>query len=630
MPKHFISALLLALGLMLSCGSPAAFDYDELLAASNQSLKRGLYKDALEGYVKLKCSKTYYNKAIKGIINVYQQQNRGPELLSLLVAEEKTNSSLYLLSALGGLYRQHGSPKNSLIYYQKYLKQLPSGSKNVSKVNKIINELEFAIDLMNNPYDIEVTEVVAPVTSEYSEYSPSFTLDQKKLIFTREVQGQEDLYEAFLTDSSYTIRPIKAINTKYNEGAQAISGNGQRLIFTHCNENFGYGSCDLYESVNINGQWGAPANIGPNVNGTGWESQPSLNIDGTVLYFSSNRPGGHGGSDIWKSELDNSGVWGKPKNLGPQLNSGKNERSPFIHPDGETIYFSSDGFPSIGGYDLYVSHLRNKKWSDPMNCGTPINSPFDDNSLVVSTDGQQAYFSKQKDASLDRNIYKITLPEALKPKPIIFVRLVILDQNDEQAIQATVSITDLSLDSQLDVLRSDEKGSILTTLPIGKNLSVHINAEGYLFHSENINYPKLKYGQDPYIDTIFLNSIVGASISDIESPKITLNNIFFDSGSAEIKSESETEISYIFDLLSNDGNISVIIIGHTDNIGTPEDNLSLSLNRSIAIKQALVDMGIDSGRIQTIGRGELEPITNNDTAEGRAQNRRTELMIKRQ
>jgi outer membrane protein OmpA-like peptidoglycan-associated protein/Tol biopolymer transport system component len=630
MPNYLTIAQLLFLLFFLSCAGPKSIDYQELLTTSQTSLKRGLYTEALEGFNTLKETPQYYNEGLKGVIAVYQDQGKIDQLLPILAQESEHRSNTFLLSALGGLYRDQGSLKESLQYYEQYLAALPDGSKNVSRVNKVITELELAIELIDNPHDVTVRKLDKPVNSSFSEYAPSLTLDEERLIFTRELRGQEDLYEAVLVDSKYVVNPIEAVNTrKYNEGAQSISGNGRKLVFTHCNEDFGYGGCDLYESTKINGQWSKPKNMGKVINGKYWESQPALNADGTELYFASNRPSGMGGSDIWKSTANAGGVWSQPINLGDAINTPMKEQSPFIHPDGQTIYFSSDGHLGIGGFDLFLSRKSEQGWSTPQNIGAPINTVYDDHNLIVSTDGLRAYYSRQDSASTDRNIYEVTLPEGVKPMPTTYLKLSVLDKSNGQPLMAAVDFDDIDTGEGVKTLMTDPSGRLLTTLPIGRNLAIHVDLEGYLFHSENIYYPELRHGHDPYIDTIYLQQIIEEPIAVEEAPSIILNNIFFDSGSADLKPESEQEISYIYTLLNSDPTIYATIIGHTDNVGSESDNQILSERRAKAIKAALVKKSITDQRITTLGKGESEPIDDNTTEEGRKRNRRTELKINR-
>jgi len=630
MPNYLTISPLLFLLFFISCGGPKSIDYQELLKTSQASLKRGLYAEALEGFSTLKDTPQYYNDGLRGIIAVYEDQGKVDQLLPLLAQESEQRNNRFLLSALGGLYRDQGDLTNSLKYYEQYLSELSDGSQNVSRVNNVISELKYSIGLLDNPHDVTVRKLDKPVNSGFSEYSPSFTLDEERLIFTRKIRGQEDLYQAELINSKYVVNPIEAVNTrKYNEGAQSISGNGLKLVFTHCNENYGYGGCDLYESRNINGGWSKPQNMGPVINGTSWDTQPSLNADGTVLYFASNRPNGYGGSDIWKSTIDAQGKWGEPVNIGDEINTSEEERSPFIHPDGQTIYFSSEGHQGIGGFDLFLSRNEDRGWSKPENIGAPINTVYDDHDLIVSTDGRRAYYSRQDSGSTDRNIYEITLPESVKPLPTAYLKLYVLDESDNQPLMAEIVFDDVETGEGIKSLMTDQFGRLLTALPIGRNLAIHVELEGYLFHSENIHYPELRHGQDPYIDTIYLQPIEEEAIAVDEAPSIILKNIFFDSGSADLKAESQQEISYIHALLNSDPTIQATIIGHTDNVGSESDNQILSERRADAIKSALINKGIAAERINTLGKGEFDPIADNATDEGRKINRRTELKINR-
>ena len=213
--------------------------------------------------------------------------------------------------------------------------------------------------------------------------------------------------------------------------------------------------------------------------------------------------------------------------------------------------------------------------------------------------------------------------------PTTYLKLSVLDKSNGQPLMAAVDFDDIDTGEGVKTLMTDPSGRLLTTLPIGRNLAIHVDLEGYLFHSENIYYPELRHGHDPYIDTIYLQQIIEEPIAVEEAPSIILNNIFFDSGSADLKPESEQEISYIYTLLNSDPTIYATIIGHTDNVGSESDNQILSERRAKAIKAALVKKSITDQRITTLGKGESEPIDDNTTEEGRKRNRRTELKINR-
>ncbi len=627
MHKYLVFLLLTIL--LSACSATKVVNNDELLTQSQTYLRQGLYAQAIEGFIKLKDNKTYHRQAVKGIIEAYTQQGQKKELIELLERDYQMNPRPFLISALAALHRDAGDIAASLRYYKEYERGLLLDSKNSQTVKGIIAQLEEAQRLLDNPYNVDIAKLDYPINTELSEYSPSFNLDESTLIFTRQINGQEDLYQATKLGEKYDVSPISQINTRYNEGAQTIAGDGSRLIFTHCNERFGYGSCDLYQSLRQQNTWSEPKNLGPSLNTAGWESHPSLSEDGRTLYYATNRPGGFGGSDIWTTTLQDDQTWSQPSNLGPIVNTPGNERSPYIHADGTTLYYSSDGLGGIGGKDLYMTQKEATQWSFPKNLGAPINTPFDDNNLVVSTDGTYGYYSREDTLGQQRDLYRISIPVDLRPIPVTFLRYLILDSRTQDPLMARLSIIDLDQNKEIKTLMSNKKGVILSTVPLGKNLSLHAISEGFLFHSEHVFYPSFSHGQKPFIDTLYLQPLINKEQDSNENKKpIVLKNIFFDSGSATLKQESQGEIDLLANLMREHESIEIILTGHTDNVGDAQDNMALSLKRSQAVRQALIDSGIISGRIDAQGRGESEPIADNETPEGRATNRRTELIVK--
>src|SRR5690606_30632465 len=231
----------------------------------------------------------------------------------------------------------------------------------------------------------------------------------------------------------------------YNEGAHCISPDGKYLFFTGCNRPDGRGSCDIYVSRREGDRWGAPHNIGAPVNSGGWEAQPALAADGRTLYFVSNRRGGQGGYDIWKSELQGNGQWGTPTNLGPSVNTRYDESSPYIHADNRTLYFASNGWPGFGDKDIFKSELDNNgNWQTPTNLGYPINDHHEQSALSVSMNGQQAFFSTRRaDAVGGLDIYSFELPQQIRPNPVAYLKGRIVDAESKSPIQANVTVTDI-------------------------------------------------------------------------------------------------------------------------------------------------------------------------------------------
>lgn len=488
---------------------------------------------------------------------------------------------------------------------------------------------EFA--LKNKNENKNYTYVFSPVNlgdsinSNDPEYFPSFTIDGQKMIYTRRTNGNEDFFESDLLPNGWSkSKPLAgSINTKeYNEGAQNISQDGKWLIFTGCNFPDGYGSCDLYISyLNKNG-WSTPQNLGANINSEFWESTPSLSPDKRDLYFSSNMPGGYGGSDIWVSRRNEKGIWGQPINLGPTINSSGNESTPFIHADNQTLYFNSNGHEGYSEKaDLFITRkLADGTWSQPENLGYPINTIDEEGALVVSPDGTTAYYSSDRyDSKGDLDIYRFTLRENIRPIKTFWLSGRVYDKLTGEGLSTTVELTDINSRQTISKLQTDEDGNYLITLPIGKEYAFNVQRKGYLFYSENYNLTHYK-------DSVFYMDIPLQPLQ--ANASIVLKNIFFDNNESRLKPESEIELEKIVRLMKDNPTLKIEIGGHTDNVGKEKDNLSLSTARAVSVVNYLLLQGISKERLSFKGYGESQPIAPNDTESNRAKNRRTELKIK--
>ncbi|HEX2683176.1 MAG TPA: flagellar motor protein MotB, partial [Ferruginibacter sp.] len=304
------------------------------------------------------------------------------------------------------------------------------------------------------------------------EYFPSFTIDGRKMIFTRRIAADEDFYESDLINGSWSeAKPLGGkVNTNLNEGAQNISQDGQLLIFTGCNYPEGEGSCDLYFSVRTKNGWSEPQNLGPMVNTDFWESSPSLSPDKRDLYFASSMAGGVGGRDIWVTHRLPTGKWSRPENLGESVNTRGDESCPFIHADNQTLYFNSNGHPGYGMTDLFLSKKINDSiWGPAENLGYPINTIDDQGSLVVAADGKTAYYASDgADTRGGLDIYSFQLREDIRPLKTLWVKGKVFDKKTLSGLPSAVELTDIKSGSLISKIQTDEDGNYLVTLPVGK------------------------------------------------------------------------------------------------------------------------------------------------------------------
>jgi outer membrane protein OmpA-like peptidoglycan-associated protein/tetratricopeptide (TPR) repeat protein len=456
------------------------------------------------------------------------------------------------------------------------------------------------------------------------EYLPSLTVDGNKMIFNRRINNDEDFYESDKVNGVWqTAKPVAGkLNTNFNEGAQNISQDGEWLIFTGCNYPEGMGSCDLYISYkNKNGEWSEAENMGRTINSESWESAPSLSPDKRDLYFSSNRPGGFGGSDIWVSHRAADGKWERPENLGATINTSGDDGTPFIHADNQTLYFNSNGHAGYGMSDIYVVRKNESgKWQEPENLGYPINTIDEEGSLVVSADGKTAFYASDKGNYKNKlDLYTFDLRDDIRALKTLWVKGKIYDKKTNAGLPSTVELATIDSGYVLSKLQADEDGNYLTTLPAGKNYSFTVNRKGYLFYSENFEMAGT-VSDSPMVVNIALQPIEkGASI--------VLKNIFFESKKFDLQTISNPELDKVVAILKENPGVTILISGYTDNVGKPADNLLLSVNRAKSVVTYLQSKGIDPKRLSGKGFGEANPIAPNTTEEGRALNRRTELTI---
>ena len=484
--------------------------------------------------------------------------------------------------------------------------------------------VEYAKTHLQNNYRFEPQNLGDSINSNVSEYFPTITIDGSRLVFTRRVNNNnEDFYGSdFINGTWSKAKGLEGnINTNMNEGAQNISQDGQWLIFTGCNFPQGFGSCDLYISYLDKDGWSTPENLGRTFNTEFWESAPSLSPDKRDLYFTSNRPGGYGGNDIYVSHRLLNGHWSLPENLGPEINTIGDESTPFIHADNQSLYFTSSGHQGYGGDDLFVARKdANGKWGRPENLGYPINTIENEGSIVISADGKTAYYASDRaDSRGGLDLYSFQLRDDIRPARTLWIKGKVYDAKTNKGLPSAVELTDLQSKQIISKVQTDETGNYFITLPVGKDYAFNVNRRGYLFFSENFSLSK-KQPDSTYNIDIPLQPIEA-------NATVILKNIFFEVNRYDIKNESQVELDDVVALMKENPSVKIEISGHTDNVGKPVDNLKLSENRAKTVVAYLTAKSIDAKRLSFKGLGETRPIADNKTEEGKAKNRRTELKV---
>jgi outer membrane protein OmpA-like peptidoglycan-associated protein/tetratricopeptide (TPR) repeat protein len=462
------------------------------------------------------------------------------------------------------------------------------------------------------------------VNSSHLEYYPSLTIDGNTLIFTRRVQEDEDFYESTYINGIWSkARPTSGrINTNFNEGAQCLSQDGQWLIFTGCNYPEGAGSCDLYISyLKKDSTWTEAVNLGQSINTEFWESAPSLSADKKDLYFSSNRPGGFGGKDIWVSHRLPTGKWSAPVNAGSVINTSADETCPYMHADNQTLYFNSNGHPGYGQSDLFLSHIDTSGlWGTPVNLGYPLNTIDDEGSIIVAADGKTAFYASDHGDQQNRlDLYMYTLPDHARSVKTRWINGWVIHKKSGEGLPSSILLTEMYTRKKPIRIQTDENGRFLVTLPVPGSYAIQIERKGFLMYSEHIQLDAEKS------DTSFQWKI---PLSPIETgAKIVLRNVFFETGSSMLSSNSQTELNELVQLLRENPGMKIEIQGHTDNQGKPAENLKLSMLRAKAVFSYLINKGIANSRLTVNGFGDKRPITSNLTEQGKSLNRRTEIHV---
>lgn len=532
---------------------------------------------------------------------------------------------------LGETFLLTGQYEKAVSTLTQFIKVENQNKQKLDRAILMLKNAEFALKNQSVKARYQQRKLSDTVNCFAMQYFPVLTADQQELFFTRRLTGlgddDEDLVVSRKDAQGRWFSPVsisKNINSKFNEGTCTISADGRKLIFTSCTGRKGYGSCDLFESAKIGNDWSEPINLGPNVNSYDWESQPSLSADGRTLYFVSDRRGGFGRRDIWYSVQDENGLWTKAQNLGSPINTVYEEYSPFIHVNGKTLYFASNGLVGFGGFDIYYSEKLENGWSLPENMGGPVNDHEDQFSLFITADGKKGYYSHEEMTASGiamGRLYEVQIPVNQQVKfKSNYVKGTVKDKKSGEELKAKIELFDIAKNQIVSLVESDSiTGEYLMVLTQGSEYALYINKKGYLFQSLNFNYSNITDFQ-PIIINIALEPALKGSVS-------VLKNIFFDVDKYDLKDKSVTELEKIIRFLLENPQIRVEISGHTDNTGSAAYNQQLSEKRARSVYSYIVSKGIHPSRLAWRGYGSSKPIQTNDTLEGRQQNRRIEFTI---
>ena len=617
-----IIALLISLyftqNIALRAQSIDPIDPVDLEKSANEFFKSLKYRSAQEAYSVLDSIKpgnpvVTYRLGVSYLHNGFKKKALD---CFIKVSQNHQNCPIEYLYYLGKAY--HYNHNFDLAWeqfneYKNYVVSHHLGNKEkLIDIDRRMEVCKSAKEIMGKPLDIKITNIGSLVNSPYAEYTPIVTADEQKMYFTARkpntTGGLKDTYDEDYFEDIYVSEKTgigwgtpksvgEHINTMNHDAIVSITDDGQKLIvYKHVhNEMFDTYSGDLFYSDLEGNQWTDPQPFDNNINTIHWEPSAHLNSDENLLFFSSNKHGGFGGTDIYVSSKLPDGKWSVAENLGPKINTMYDDDAPFMMPDGKTLYFSSMGHKNIGGHDIFKSEKDSLgNWTTPQNLGYPINTPDDDLYFSWSADGKRIYFSsiREEIGASNSDIYMAELSKSAEH--VVVLKGISYNSATKSPTSVKITTTNLTTGKLVSEHHSNEAtGKYVIVLPEGKNYKITLEKNGYLFQSFNLEVPESK----SYIElekNIYIDSIISGK-------ETFLRNVFFDAGDFKLKETSTAELDKVFELLEAYPNMFVEIVGNIDDMLDPAHNKFLSENRAAAIQEYLLKKGIDEKRVIAVG-----------------------------
>ena len=550
----------------------------------------------------------------------------------------------YYIFMMAKAYHINNKFNDAIKYYRlSKTKKSTFDPRVLKEVDKKVKECTFAKKLIKTPINVKIENLGSEINSEYEEYVPVINADESEIFFTSRrpetVGGNidvglgdyyEDIYYAKKEDGKWTIAENMGapVNSEFHDATVGLSLDGQKLFIYRDNRK---GIGNIYVTEKEGNTWSEPTELPDPINSKSKETSACYSPDGNTIYFVSNRSNGKGGKDIYKATKNNEGKWGNLENLGSVINTAQDEDAVFLHPDGKTLYFSSNGHNTMGGFDVFKSTYEKGRWSTPENIGYPVNTADDDVFFVLTASGDYGYYTSIKaDGKGKKDIYRVAfLDEINKPK-LTLLKGIISDRKTGEPLAATIEIYDNDEDKLIGVFESNSAtGKYMVSLPAGRNYGISVKAPGYLFYSENFNIPK---------DAAYREVEKNVQLDKLEvGKKVVLKNIFYDYNEASLRASSYNELNKIIELLKTNPKMKVELSAHTDSRGSDAYNNKLSQARAQSCVDYLVGKGVDKNRLIAKGYGEkqlivsdaeIEKLTSEvEKEEQHQKNRRTEFKI---
>lgn len=534
---------------------------------------------------------------------------------------------------LANLQQAKGDYEDAIKNFDIFMDNRNANPELAMQANDMRANCEFALKALKNPLDFNPINIGPGINTADPEYFPTITVDGKTILFTRRIEDgrvpgnfkeQEDFFVSNLSDKNIwgtAVAMPDNVNTVNNEGAPTLGADGRSLVFVACPDatgidyganRLGKGSCDLFFTKKLGSRWSDPINLPGLVNSFHWESQPSLSSDGKTMYFVRGLRGRNAtdDSDIYVTHLQEDGTWGQPERLPNYINSPKKEESVLIHPDGKTLYFASHGHVGMGGSDLFMSRLQEDgTWGRPINLGYPINTAYDENSLMVSPEGEIAFFASNREGGFgDLDIYYFVMPEHLRPTRTLYFEGVVYDITTRRPIPGKFQLIDLKTGKEVVYSEADNMtGEFMVSLPVNRDYALNVSYPGYSFYSKNFNMT-----QPEGLDAVHMD----VPMVPLDNPgTVSLENVFFDLNRSKLRPESFVELDKLVSFLESNPTINIELGGHTDTRGDAKENQILSEDRAGSVYRYLVEKGINATRLSYKGYGETMPkITDEEIA----------------
>jgi outer membrane protein OmpA-like peptidoglycan-associated protein/Tol biopolymer transport system component len=586
-------------------------------------LIKALLKDP--NFVEAHVLKGRYHEALRNYSDAIFHYNRALAINPAHSLISATNFDLASLQIAIGDYDK------ALENIDIFLKNPEAPQEWMGSAYRIKESARFALHALQHPKAFNLINIGPGINSAQAEYFPTLTVDGKTLLFTRLLpvfggdkrdrsDEQEDFFYSNFIDNlwSKAIPLPRNINTENNEGAPSIAPDGKGLIFVACSDasgqyygpnRSGKGSCDLFFTKKIGSRWTDPINLPGKINSSNWETQPSLSADGKTLYFIRGVRGkdGRKNSDIYVSYLQADGTWGDARPLPNHINTPFAEESVHIHPDGKTLYFASRGHIGMGGSDLYVTRMDiNGNWSKAENLGYPINTLYDENSLMVSPTGEIAFLASDRSGGYGNlDLYYFELPVELQPTKTYYFDGLVFDEKTTKPIPGHFELKDLTNGKTVIISDADAlDGTFTVALPVNNSYAIQVTYPGYFPYSLHFDMT-LAEDQQSYHLNIPLNPITSKSEN-------VLANVFFDLNKSTLREESKVELNQFANYLNENKSLKIELGGHTDSRGNATENMKLSADRAKAVQDYLISKGVSSDRLSSKGYGSSQPIYSDD------------------